>query len=412
MGQGVRATQSDNFSCFINDLTEENKHLVSVKNSDSHDGLISIIVTPQTAPDTSTHKSHFHSEKSARKRDQRKHVRQGSTPLTPQQTKKTRTRTPFSDDDSDSDVQPRTTPPLTPHLEECSDLLNVFGSDGSAFTLSCPPPESPYNPLQTPSFRHSPARPDQPWRFPSPSHPLHSNTRELSLTLLARLEGTPLRGETTATANLLPGIQSSPLSTIGTSTAVATPVSSSSLVKSTQRKHCFDQFSSPLSAGTSLLKRQRIISSPLPFTTRRTTKGHNRHPSDSSEFWFSDERLVPSKTLVPIDPTLTDSFATYESWPSTGVTMISPARPPKRPMELESPIVRSGSLASLHGDLALLEPFEALPRIDDEDDDDDLKEILLSSPDRFSRGKKRSISVTAFSESSPPPKRRKIMTTG
>ncbi|OCH96205.1 hypothetical protein OBBRIDRAFT_766364 [Obba rivulosa] len=54
-------------------------------------------------------------------------------------------------------------------------------------------PESPYNPLQTPSFRHSPARlpSDQPWRFPSPSHPLHSNAHELSLCMLVRGEASP-----------------------------------------------------------------------------------------------------------------------------------------------------------------------------------------------------------------------------
>ncbi|KAJ7492523.1 hypothetical protein FB451DRAFT_959693, partial [Mycena latifolia] len=47
------------------------------------------------------------------------------------------------------------------------------------------PPASPYDPLLTPSFRHSPPRlpSDQPWRFPSPSHPLH-RSRELSLTML------------------------------------------------------------------------------------------------------------------------------------------------------------------------------------------------------------------------------------
>ncbi|KAK7064142.1 hypothetical protein R3P38DRAFT_2822681 [Favolaschia claudopus] len=48
------------------------------------------------------------------------------------------------------------------------------------------PPASPYDPLlYTPSFRHSPPRlpSDQPWRFPSPSHPMHWS-RELSLTML------------------------------------------------------------------------------------------------------------------------------------------------------------------------------------------------------------------------------------
>ncbi|KAF7310986.1 hypothetical protein HMN09_00641900 [Mycena chlorophos] len=47
------------------------------------------------------------------------------------------------------------------------------------------PPASPYNPLLTPSFRHSPPRlpSDHPWRFNSPSHPLH-RSRNVSLTML------------------------------------------------------------------------------------------------------------------------------------------------------------------------------------------------------------------------------------
>lgn len=55
-------------------------------------------------------------------------------------------------------------------------------------------PESPYDPLVTPSFRHSPARlpSDQPWRFPSPSHPLHSKAHELSLSMLIRGEASPV----------------------------------------------------------------------------------------------------------------------------------------------------------------------------------------------------------------------------
>lgn len=44
-------------------------------------------------------------------------------------------------------------------------------------------PLSPYNPLTTPSFRHSPPRlpSDQPWRFPSPSHPLHFTALDVAL---------------------------------------------------------------------------------------------------------------------------------------------------------------------------------------------------------------------------------------
>lgn len=385
---------------FIRLSTEENKQVASAKNTDSRDGLISIIVTPQTVPDTSTHKSRFRSEKTeenAKRRDHPKQVREDSTPLTPQRPKRISS---FSEDESDSDTQPQTL--TSPLLPLSSDPPNVVGSEGTAVAspiLSCPRPESPYNPLQTPSFRHSPPRPPsfQPWRFPSPSHPLHSNSCDLSLTVLARSQCTPLvKGGTTVTASPLPGIQSSPLSNV---TAVATPASSTSFLKSGKKSYLFDQISSPLSIGASLTKRQRIISSPLPFTIHRTANGHHRHLSDSSDFWFMDERL-PSKAL-PIESTPTDPFAIYESWPITGgATMMSPVRPPKRPIELESPIVRSGPLKSLTGDL---ESDEGVPPI--EDVDDDLREFLLSSPAQEHY-------PVADSESSPPHKRRKIMTDG
>ncbi|CAL1695344.1 unnamed protein product [Somion occarium] len=79
------------------------------------------------------------------------------------------------------------TPPLTPGLSPVSSFLrNQSESKGI--------PESPYNPLLTPSFKHSPARlpSEQPWRFPSPSHPLHSSARELSLYMLVHGEASPL----------------------------------------------------------------------------------------------------------------------------------------------------------------------------------------------------------------------------
>src|SRR5258708_27237828 len=63
--QGVRANQSNDIH-ITNVSTEENKAVVSVKTRDSHDGLISIIVTPQASPDSSTHKSLFRSETNSR----------------------------------------------------------------------------------------------------------------------------------------------------------------------------------------------------------------------------------------------------------------------------------------------------------------------------------------------------------
>ena len=54
-------------------------------------------------------------------------------------------------------------------------------------------PMSPYNPLTTPSFRHSPPHlpSDQPWRFPSPSHPLHFTASDVSLGLVMHEQATP-----------------------------------------------------------------------------------------------------------------------------------------------------------------------------------------------------------------------------
>src|SRR6266478_702194 len=56
-------------------------------------------------------------------------------------------------------------------------------------------PISPYNPLTTPSFRHSPPRlpSDQPWRFPSPSHPLHITALDASLGMVTREQASPSR---------------------------------------------------------------------------------------------------------------------------------------------------------------------------------------------------------------------------
>lgn len=81
-------------------------------------------------------------------------------------------------------------------------------------------------------------------------------------------------------------------------------------------------------------------------------------------------------------------------------------------MELESPVVRNGSLSTLADDLTLLESHEGAPPI--EDVDDDLREILLSSPslkDNWCRNNNQSDPIVNLCGSSPPSKKRKIMTT-
>ncbi|KAI0721321.1 hypothetical protein C8T65DRAFT_631320 [Cerioporus squamosus] len=56
--------------------------------------------------------------------------------------------------------------------------------------MAGPPPESPYNPLMTPAFRHSPARlgTKQIWRF---SPKVTSKIRDYTLAMLARVESSP-----------------------------------------------------------------------------------------------------------------------------------------------------------------------------------------------------------------------------
>ncbi|THG99900.1 hypothetical protein EW026_g2533 [Hermanssonia centrifuga] len=112
-----------------------------------------------------------------------------------------------------------TTPPLTPGLSPSSS-----NPQSRLLDLSRSIAESPYDPLLTPAFRHSPARlpSDQPWRFPSPSHPLHGNAREMSLNMLAHIDSSPmLRGldlspivRMSTKEHFKPSIFSSPLSSL------------------------------------------------------------------------------------------------------------------------------------------------------------------------------------------------------
>lgn len=80
------------------------------------------------------------------------------------------------------------TPPLTPGRSPNK------SADTSLIANASLNMESPYDPLLTPAFRYSsPRHPiDQPWRFPSPSHPLHSKAHDLSLCMLMRGEASPI----------------------------------------------------------------------------------------------------------------------------------------------------------------------------------------------------------------------------
>lgn len=370
-------------------------------------------------PDTSSLKSRFRSGKpheAIKKGDREQRIT--PFPLTPPQAKEIRSK----DDSEREDHAKPNTPPLTPHAEESSDPPNVVGSD--SFTIASPVisrpliPESPYNPLQTPSFRHSPPRlpSDQPWRFPSPSHPLHSNTRNMFLTMLTQPSDTPVvKCLPTLGASPMLAIQSSPMSNIiqMEPSSVESQARPNWLFgKLTNRSRALDQIPSPLSMGKSR-SLQRIASSPLPFATRQTPKSHSRYPSDVSEQWFSDERLVSSTSSLPTGSTSSDPFSIYDSWSSAStVSVISPVHRSKPLLETESPVLRNGSLSSLAGDIGLLGPFGEGPHIDYVDND--LKEILVSSPamqsDLRLERKRATPPATNTIELTPPLKKRKTLT--
>lgn len=250
------------------------------------------------------------------------------------------------------------TPPLTPGASPSgafflrSDIKDI--------------PESPYNPLLTPAFRHSPARlpSDQPWRFPSPSHPLHSSAQELSLSMLVHGEASPL----------VSGLDVSPL--------VIVP-------KSARRKR--SMFSSPFAAppdldrdvcsdgeGSDLPRRavkptpRKLIyegSLPTPFTDR-IKFGQHRVPESplgrtlfgqksknlsavlhANSTWRTPAKSPLGKGLMDPIQLDEDPFMLYKPFslhasPSVGtpLKLTPPSSSPE--METDSPVLRSSQLSS------------------------------------------------------------------
>ncbi|KAJ6604753.1 hypothetical protein DFH09DRAFT_321034 [Mycena vulgaris] len=208
------------------------------------------------------------------------------------------------------------------------------------------PPASPYNPLLTPSFRHSPPRlpSDQPWRFPSPSHPLHWS-RELSLTMLG--------GDSP--------VAPSPIAPRGRARAVTTPLSSpctSGLGFETPESLAkIRPFSRTLFSRAAL----KLASTP-PSSGRRRA----RRSSDAAVDWNSTKPLA----LLGSDQ---NPFVTiWADGDDEG------GSPPSSSPEGESPVVRSGARPTGVGlGIGLLEPF-ILPDSCPSASDMDFDELMLA----------------------------------
>ncbi|KAF8198941.1 hypothetical protein BJ912DRAFT_1131885 [Pholiota molesta] len=407
---------------------KENRHHAPVRVRDeTHDSVVTMIVAPQTVLDSISHKSRFRSGKSTevptRRQDREPKREKLYASISKQQP--VESPSPQSDEESEGEDPTRArSPPLTPHAEISSDPSYALGrhSDEAIGTSPSVPlqiiPESPYNPLQTPSFRHSPPPlpSDQPWRYPSPSHPLHSNTRDLSLTIVARPLPSPTKGvhlTHTSPLTMLP-MHSSPLSlstplrpSIG---GFETPARSTVLGSKSINKLLKGYITSPLGTTKSYaLNEQTLGSSPL-RKSLETPRGHSRQRSDLSETWFSDSSL--DHTSTPLTSTNNDPFSIYDSWVGGG--RISPVQLPKARPEPDSPVLRCGSSTSSVGlGIGLLEPF-VYPTDDTLNTalDIDLKEILTSPDCRKTRseGKRSAIHADPSSaiEINPPLKKRRM----
>lgn len=384
-------------------LSEENRQLVNKSREDGHDALVNLKIESAsgTQPHTIPHKSKFRSSVAAAAIELPADIHESSNKdkgrLTPESKPSGR----------QASAGPSTSPPLTPQSSSDVGNLSIESSGGVPPTPpSCVPliPPSPYDPLLTPSFRHSPASlpSDQPWRFPSPSHPLHSHTRELSLSMLVRNGGSPL-------------VKGSP--TLGTSPLLYPPSSASRFVRpetplsgfklplnsSNQTRFTKGRLgSSPLASRADVNRtRRRIGESPL---GRGITRPHKRAFSEMTEDWFSEASLQ-----------FGESFNLM--FPSGGAEQQSPM---KRVLEGESPVLRSRNSTETKGlGIGLLEPFD-LAKKTTCDEDGDIDDILDSSSNfgdtndlEDEKGcEKMEFGLQSSSPSEPQAKKRRLSTNG
>lgn len=253
---------------------------------------------------------------------------------------------------------PPLSPPLTPQPSLPSDpAINT----SPQLALPVVPP-SPYDPLLTPSFRHSPPRlpSDQPWRFPSPSHPLHSRSREISLSMLVRDLNSPL------TKNPLAIGESPRVSVSSAASPRVFPSSSRTGVLDLDTPESLDKLSrsSPrafLNKGKFARSGQKaryfIQESPLQHASKTVTKGHRRLNSVFSDDWPTD--VSPSSATHIDSLTTSDPFTiVYSPWRPNIGSRERHSPPATTIAGAESPVLRNPARSSGVGlGIGLLGPF-------------------------------------------------------
>lgn len=307
-------------------------------------------------------------------------------------------------------------------------------------------PLSPYDPTLTPSFRHSPPRlpSDQPWRFPSPSHPLHCKAREICLSMLVRGGVSPvIKGDTTVTSSspsmAAPSVINTPCSTVGRSKTLGelglrSIHGSSPIIFRPSPRQLFADGQSPIASFNRLEYRKSVNDSPLGIGPRQ--RWHLRKKSAMSLSlgkrgdWLSDGSLSsassagigspPSQTIPHEDPFGGIYRPLLEPRTAdSGANQKSPS-PPASTSEGDSPVVRNARLSDVSAPelevglvglgIGLMAPFTlstsrmASERSMAEDSDElEVERCLASSLSQTVS----TISTCDNSPKSPPPKKRR-----
>ncbi|TFY63442.1 hypothetical protein EVJ58_g3247 [Rhodofomes roseus] len=256
------------------------------------------------------------------------------------------------------------------HLPPRSDEPDVFGAINTSSTPPLTPGgpspsrsthrnnggfDSPYDPLATPAFRHSPRVSRQPWRFPSPSHPLYaSKDKELPLAMLVRGFTSPMvHGSDNSPFFPMPGSEHKKRS-VFSSPFVSKDTDRISFLDESPARLVFD--GTPLSA--------RLTRSPFEARSADSPLGQSQRGSlrvsswtEATKKWQAEAAAgSPRKTtaegsglLAPIelqgDDVFTDGM--YSSFIDFNPKGEGSTRSPSRATVAESPVVRTQPQTSL-----------------------------------------------------------------
>jgi len=231
-------------------------------------------------------------------------------------------------------------------------------------------PLSPYDPTLTPSFRHSPPRlpSDQPWRFPSPSHPLHSKAREICLSMLVRGGASPvIRGDPTASSSSPsvgpPSVLNTPCSVVRRTRALGDlgpPFvgGSSPFIFRPSPRQLFVDGQSPVPAFNRFDHRGRLDDSPLSGGIRRHSHLRKKSVMSTSlalrNGLLSDASLSSAGSIGLATPRLPqdDPFGSlykplFEPKANSNGANCRSASLPVSSDEAESPVVRNARLSDV-----------------------------------------------------------------